>query len=153
MNYRLVVTSDIHHAHYLRDILPIVNSSDYFIFCGDGLGNVMAQSGSITVPMVCVRGNNDWTSRIDDVANIVIGETNALVTHGHRYGVRQGLDVLLSVAKQKCCSLVLFGHTHIYCDTVKDGIHFINPGALCDGSYAIVEGDGKSFKCRRLQAN
>lgn len=150
MIYKLVVVSDIHRAgNYLLDIMPVINAADYFIFCGDGLDELMALRGGITVPMLCVKGNNDRNTNIGDMASIVLGDTKVLVTHGDRQDVRRGLGVLYTAAKLKNCSLVFFGHTHNYCDYVQDGIHFINPGALNEGSYAIVVGDGRNFNCSR----
>ncbi len=149
MSYKLAIISDIHHAgEYLLGLLPIINSSDYLIFCGDGLDELMAVRGSINVPMVCVRGNNDRNTQIVEMASFVIGGTRALVTHGDKQGVRQGLSGLYAAAKLKNCPLVFFGHTHTYCDYVHGGIHFINPGALCNGDYALAFGDGKKFTCR-----
>lgn len=149
MIYKLVVISDLHHAiGNLVTLLPVINASDYLIFCGDGIDDILLLRDSINVPLVCVRGNNDANSNIAEMASIVFGNTRALVTHGHKQNVRQGLSTLFASAKMKHCSLVLFGHTHSFCDYELDGVHFINPGALFNGSYALVVGDGNTFTCK-----
>ena len=147
--YKLVVISDIHHdLHRLERLVPVINAADYLIFCGDGVDDIMRERGRFTVPILCVRGNNDIGSNITELVTTVFGNTRALVTHGHRQGVRQGMANLMLLAQQKNCHLVFFGHTHAYFDMVANGIHFINPGALCNGTYALVAGDGSNFMCK-----
>lgn len=150
MAYRLVVLSDIHHdIDKVRTIIPIINSSDYLVFCGDGINGLMSIRGEITVPMVCAKGNNDWYSNVSELSTFSIGTTRALVTHGHRQDVRRGVSGLVAAAQLNACKLVFFGHTHSRYDAVRDGIHIINPGAISGyGSYAVVTGDGERFTCR-----
>lgn len=146
--YKLVVISDSHHdMARLEQLLPVINSADYLVYCGDGVMDVMWLRGRITVPIVCVKGNNDigLNVQITDLASVAFGKTKALVTHGHKFGVRQGISNVLGMAIMKDCKLVFFGHTHKYMDFIQGGVHFINPGALCNGSYALVAGDGKQF--------
>lgn len=151
MIYKLVVISDVHHdTDRLATILPIINQSNYLIFCGDGMDSVMRMRGSILVPMVCVRGNNDrYSTSVAEMASIVLGNTRVMVTHGHKHGVRQGLDGIVSAARFKGCSLAFYGHTHRFFDGSANGIHLICPGALCEGSYAAVVGDGVNFTCKQ----
>lgn len=146
--YKLVVISDTHHDFVrLNKLLPIINSADYLIFCGDGANDILQIHGRITVPLVCVKGNCDQGSNIKftDLACASFGNTRALVTHGHNLGVRQGTAQLTGMAKMKDCRLAFFGHTHKYYDKIENGVHLINPGALCTGSYALVVGDGDDF--------
>lgn len=150
MIYKLVVISDTHHdINKLRRIIPIINSSDYLIFCGDGLGDVISMRYDINVPMICVKGNNDYEMNMADMASVILGETRVLVTHGHRQDVRKGLSSLAAFARMRACGLVFFGHTHSFFDRIVDGVHFVNPGALCLGSYALVLGDGRNFSVKR----
>ena len=146
--YMIVVVSDSHgDTQRLERLIVTINSADYFVFCGDGAADVMRLRGSITVPIVCVKGNNDFwlKEQLTDCTTVMFGATKALITHGHRHGARYGVEQLLDVAKLNDCKLVFFGHSHRYTDLVRDGVHLINPGALCQGSYAFVTGDGKNF--------
>lgn len=144
--YKFVVTSDIHgDVARLERLLPIINSADYLIFCGDGVNDIIRMRGRITVPIVCVKGNCDLVSDITELATTKFGDTRAMITHGHRFGVKQSMNLLIGEAIKMHCHLVFFGHTHMYCDRIENGIHFINPGALCYGSYALVAGDGINF--------
>lgn len=148
--YKLVVVSDTHRSvSNLRRIMPIINSANYFIFCGDGLSDVMQVRGEITVPIICVRGNCDIGTDIVDTATTTLGNTRALVTHGHRFNVKQGLGALYSAAVKNNCGIVFFGHTHSFTDQTYEGVHLINPGSLFNGSYALVAGDGTDFICKR----
>lgn len=148
--YKIVVASDSHHdIRRFEAILPIINSADYLVYCGDGLQDVMRLRGAITVPIACVKGNNDMGFGITDVASVTFGKTKALITHGNKLGVRGGVNNLVVMAKMKDCSFVFFGHTHRYTDVIVNGVHCINPGALCNGSYAMVAGDGKNFVAKQ----
>lgn len=146
--YSIVVASDSHgdFSRFER-LLPVINAVDYFVFCGDGMADVLWLRGRITVPMACVKGNNDfWVKeKITEAATVAFGPARALVVHGHRHGVRRGVSLLLETALLKDYKLVFFGHTHKYADVTQSGVHLINPGALCEGSYAFVTGDGQSF--------
>ncbi len=150
--YKLVVISDTHHDMVrLERMIPVINSADYLVFCGDGVMDIMKIRGMLTVPIVCVKGNNDLGANVNitETASVAFGSTRAIVTHGHKYGVYQGLRNLYGLATMHGARLVFFGHTHTYCDRVEGGVHFINPGALCSGSYALVAGDGENFIARR----
>ncbi len=147
--YKLVVASDSHHnLANLERILPIINAANYFVFCGDGVDDVMLMRGRITVPVLCVRGNNDFNATIAETNTATLGSTHVLVTHGHRFDVRNGLKPLFMTAQTKKCRLVFYGHTHEFLDKTVQEVHFINPGALFNGSYALVAGDGVDFECK-----
>ncbi|MCH5158453.1 MAG: YfcE family phosphodiesterase [Clostridiales bacterium] len=146
MSYKLIVISDIHYgSDNLVRIIPLINESDYLIFCGDGLRELMLFRDEIKVPIVCVKGNGDYNTHATENACVVLGQSRALVVHGHRQNVRRDISLLMDAARIHNCQLVFFGHTHVYYDYVLKGIHFINPGALCEGSYATVTGDGQTF--------
>ena len=76
--YKLVVISDIHHdLHRLERLVPVINAADYLIFCGDGVDDIMRERGRFTVPILCVRGNNDIGSNITELVTTVFGNTRA----------------------------------------------------------------------------
>ena len=76
--YKLVVISDVHHdLERLERLIPVINSADYLIFCGDGVGDIMRERGRITVPILCVRGNNDIGENITELVTTVFGNTRA----------------------------------------------------------------------------
>lgn len=150
--YKLVVISDIHHhVERLQRIVPVINSADYLVFCGDGLTDLMYLRGSILVPIVCVKGNTDPEMNITEMSSVSLGNMRVLVTHGHKLGVRQSVAGLVTIAKQKNCGAVFFGHTHRFFDRIINGVRIINPGAIAGttyGTYALVASDGVSISCK-----
>lgn len=148
MSNRLIVVSDVHHdVERLTALLPVINTADYFVFCGDGINDVMNVRGSIVPPLVCVKGNNDFNTHILERACVTIGDKRVLVVHGHKHDARRGVFSLVSAAKANDCELVLFGHTHERCDGETCGVRLINPGALCNGSYADILINGNDVTC------
>lgn len=148
--YTIVALSDVHFdLERLERLLPVMNSADCVVFCGDGMSNFERISGRITVSTVCARGNNDFFSRVGDSSTFSIGNTRVFVTHGHRFGVRSGVELLAEAAAGEGCALAFFGHTHIFYDRTIYGVHIINPGAVCNGSYAVVTGNADGFICRQ----
>lgn len=150
--YRLIVISDIHRdRERLYALIPVINAADCVVCCGDGVSDFMNVRGSMCVPTVCVRGNNDFGAFVTDDACIDLNGIKTLVTHGHKYGVKRGTDALRAAAEHNGCRIVLFGHTHIFCDRTAGGVRMINPGALCDGSYAEICIDGGKILCKKCE--
>lgn len=150
---RVVVVSDSHgYAERLERLMAFINSTEGLVFCGDGMRDIIRVRGGITVPITCVKGNNDFGLIPDIVDHTImsIGETRVFVTHGHLLGARNGRALMAVTAKSNDCSLVFFGHTHKYTDIEDDAVRFINPGALCNGSYAVVTFDGKKITSEQM---
>ena len=71
---------------------------DALIHCGDGGSDAKYLAGNI-LQTVIVRGNCDgWGCDYEDDMLVNIGGVSIFVTHGHRYGVKSGLDTLASAA-------------------------------------------------------
>lgn len=101
--------------------------------------------------ILAVRGNCD--TEVDqmvlqfpimaDYIYLVSGETTIFATHGHHYNP-ENPPVFLPQD-----SILLTGHTHVACDTIVNGIHYMNPGSPSipkEGtapSYIVIE-DGKA---------
>ena len=61
-----------------------------------------------------------------------------MLTHGHEYKAKLGLETLAFNAKNNNCQIVVFGHIHTQtCKKIND-ILLINPGAFKNGEYAIL---------------
>ena len=124
-------------------------------FLGDGLSDI--EKISLWFPghnFICVKGNNDFYSDEDPTAYQHIEGNTIVATHGHYFSVRQTKAELISHAKGVLANVVFFGHTHRaldYTDPVSE-IRLINPGAMCDGKYAVVslEKDKIEVKLLRL---
>ena len=68
--------------------------------------------------------------------------------------MKQGLGPLLGRAREVGAALAIFGHTHIQTLEGHEGILLLNPGALRDGAFAIVEIDSQGeINCRLFGEN
>ena len=129
---RAIVFSDSHGSiRALEEIAKMhEKDTDAFIFCGDGIEEMEVLSYMYREKqMIYVSGNCDWGSEVPDTKIIDLFGKKILVTHGHRFCVKNGLDILMSEAKKEGVDIVLYGHTHIPYTVTLDGIHYMNPGS------------------------
>jgi len=140
---RVLLFSDSHGA-YRRMLAVLEQEADcpVVFFLGDGLADLMkAKAAFPDRKFVAVRGNCDppgeYTS-YDDFAYQYLEGRTILATHGHRVSVRNGLGALLNKAAGVRADIALFGHTHRPQQETRAGVLFVNPGALCDGAYAVL---------------
>lgn len=80
--------------------------------------------------VVGVRGNSYFDPPYDDDLFIDRDGFRILFTHGHKHGVRYGLDSLYAYCLNNHVDICFFGHTHIATIEKKGKIYFINPGSL-----------------------
>ena len=139
---RIVVTSDSHRrTGYLLDIIERhKDNADLFINLGDGEGDVddaIALYPNIKIERVC--GNCDWNSNLPLSKTITANGKTIFFSHGHPYYVKHGYEIIEQKAVEIGADICLFGHTHIPYTEYKNGIYFMNPGAVCDGVYGIID--------------
>lgn len=139
---RIVVTSDSHKRQgNLLDIFEKhLSNTDLFINLGDGeddIDNVLMLYPDIKLERVA--GNCDFYSNLPLSKTINVCGKKIFFTHGHLFGVKHGYDVIAEHAKQTGADICLFGHTHIPYTQYIDNIYFMNPGAVCDGIYGIID--------------
>lgn len=108
----LLIISD---SHGRRDrVAAAVNKTnpDTVLFLGDGLADLDAVPEG--VPVRAVRGNCDLFRAADtpESALVEIGGYRLFLTHGHREGVKYGLDAAIATALSKGADALLYGHTH-----------------------------------------
>ena len=102
------------------------------------------------LPVLSVRGNCGlWGPPRAETLLRTFEGVRIFGTHGHRYGVKQGLLRFSLAAQEQQAQVALFGHTHIpYCRQ-EGGLWLLNPGA-CGGrapSCGIVTVDGGKAVC------
>lgn len=139
---RIVVLSDSHRASgKLLDIVELQkDTADLFIFLGDGeddFDNVLALYPNLKYERVS--GNCDWYSTYPLYKEIKAGGKTVFFSHGHPFGVKFGLDDIKREAKSRNADICLFGHTHNQFTNYYDGIYYMNPGAVCDGNYGMID--------------
>ncbi len=141
----IVVLSDTHgNLSSIEKISTIVHESDYVFHLGDCKSDILAFSREFGDKIHAVAGNCDGGGA-DEI--IEIEGVKILLTHGDKYGVKNGLLKLVLRAKELGVNAVFYGHTHQADITICDGIQLINPGntkSFIDKTYcyAVVH-DGK----------
>jgi len=106
-----------------------------------------------------VYGNSDFM--IGDVPGeklLEIEGQRILLTHGHRYSVKWGIERLHTKAGNENIQLLLFGHTHISQVAYGSGYIILNPGSISDPrgendeTYAIVIIDNAKINIELMHA-
>ena len=146
---KVLVFSDSHGALGLAgEMLNREKDCSIVFFLGDGIDE--AEKMKKRYPdkkFMLVKGNNDWHSGADTEAYKHIDGVTFMACHGHKFNVRFALRDLLQSAQSVRANVVLYGHTHksgMYNDPVT-GIVAINPGALCEGKYAVITAEKGTF--------
>lgn len=157
----ILIISDTHgdRVGVERLLGSYAQKNDAVIFLGDGIRDFFEDGKCICpVPFYCVCGNCDTLGfssaplvidgygevRHEEFINI--GGTRILITHGHKYDVKSGLDRLARYAATVGADIALYGHTHIkneyyipegesVCfEKLAKPLWLFNPGSL-RGSY------------------
>ena len=139
---KVLVFSDSHGASTLADeMINKEKDCSMVFFLGDGIEEAEKMIDIYKdKKFILVKGNNDWSSQVDTEAYKYIEGLTIMSCHGHRFNVRFSLRDLLTAAGSVVANIALYGHTHksgMYNDPIT-GICAINPGALCDGKYAVL---------------
>lgn len=138
---RVLVVSDSHGMiGRLGSILMAAEAEgplDAIIHLGDGYSDLDEFSGDGLPPRYQVAGNCDL-GRDGGQEIISLSGARLLLTHGHRYQVRQGVENLLGEARLEKVQAALYGHTHVQKCQWAGGLLLLNPGAAMDGRYAIL---------------
>lgn len=146
----LLVFSDTHgDLSLVHQVIAQYPQVTHLLHLGDYVrdaARLAAQYPDRTI--LAVAGNCDFDADPDSYPAERIVEMDGvrlLMTHGNRFGVKQGYARLAERAKAKSCQLVLFGHTHVAVDMTVDGQHLLNPGSpsqpkgMEGPSFALVE--------------
>lgn len=139
--------SDSHGSKYaVEDIISENPEADMFIHLGDGekeVAQIKIKYPRLDIRNVC--GNCDWNREAPSYLVVEAAGKKIFCTHGHRYMVKGGTELLRSVARDNGCCAALFGHTHERYIACEDGIDIMNPGSCScprDGnkpSYGIID--------------
>ena len=144
---KIVVFSDSHgNPMPLKKIIKANQDADMFIHLGDGEGDVEEISKAIEDKrFLHVTGNCDWQSKCSYEKIAICNGRRIFCSHGHRYGVKGGLAMLIDNAKASQADIALFGHTHCPVVDYLDGIYVMNPGSVSfprdfePPSYGIID--------------
>ncbi len=139
---RIVVTSDTHRNS--RNFFEILDrhekNADLFINLGDSEHEIeLLEMTRPNLKLKYVAGNCDFSLVAPYEQCISFNGKKVFFTHGHHYYVKHGYSEVIRRAKQEGADICLFGHTHTPYFEIVDGLYVLNPGAVCDGSYGIVD--------------
>ena len=139
--------SDSHGSKYsVENVIAANPEADMFIHLGDGESEIAAMK--VQYPQIDLRsvlGNCDWGKESPGFIVVEAGKHRIFCTHGHRYSVKGGTEILRSAARDNGCDAALFGHTHERYIACEDGIDLMNPGSCScprDGnkpSYGYID--------------
>ena len=140
-------------------------------FLGDGLRDTEMLCKERTM-LYAVRGNCDWWMHADvpTERTVVLEGHKLLLTHGHLYGVKGDIGALAAHASRIDADIVLFGHTHVPCNTVipvgerigdvtlSRPMYLFNPGSIghnedgkgCAFGTLLLSGDTVLFSHGRI---
>ena len=140
---KILVLSDSHGRKDLAlQVLEKEKDCQTVFFLGDGESEFVSLKAAFKDrSFICVRGNNDFASSFEAVAYKHIDGVTFMACHGDRFDVRFSRRTLFYKAADVRAHIALYGHTHIPL-TETDPLSLvcaINPGALCNSSYCVIE--------------
>ena len=115
------------------------------LFLGDGADDIepaAAASGTV-FGWSAVRGNMDNAGPLSAV--VELAGRGLYLAHGQGLGVEAGFETLAANALAAGAEAALFGHTHVPCFDVFNGVTFLNPGSVgrprsrAGASFAVLE--------------
>ncbi|QUH24815.1 metallophosphoesterase family protein [Serpentinicella alkaliphila] len=143
---RIGILGDSHEQ--VKDIdrcIKKLNNVNIIIHTGDMLKDALYITRKHNIPVIGVRGNCDPYNAGEEEILYTANNYNILICHGHNYGVKSSLKMILHRGKNANAHIIVFGHTHIPYYEQVDSIHLLNPGSLAfprgfsKKSVAIIE--------------
>lgn len=128
---KIAVISDTHRIKkYIELSKKYIEDADVLIHLGDDSADIEELTTDFKGEVYGVRGNCDHISTYPKENLLVIGGKKIFITHGHFYGVKNGMMNIVYKGEELGADIVLFGHTHIALIEEYKGIMFMNPGSV-----------------------
>lgn len=158
---KILIASDIHGSYYyLEKLINIYKKGNFDKLLL--LGDILYHGARNDLPMdyntkkcfsllnefkdqiIAIKGNCD--SEVDEMVldfplkveqTLFIDGKTWICCHGHHLKEKYPLD-----------SIVLFGHTHIKKDEIKEGTRYLNPGSISipkDGTHSYIAYENQTF--------
>lgn len=150
---KLLILSDSHNSiERLNKLLPLIESDiDIIIHAGDNFRDSVYLKERSKKPVIGVIGNCDFENT-DREIDFELEGVKFFLTHGHRYSVKYGPDVLASKGQELGVDIAIYGHTHIKDDSYVGGVLVLNSGSLSQprdgsrGSYVVMDVDEGTYR-------
>lgn len=139
---KVAIVSDTHgDINVIEQIKTLIKDSDIFIHLGDDIDDFKIISNGFNGEAYSVLGNCDYgkSGQIEEI--VKIGDKKFLITHGHKYRVKYGLDSIYYRGLELGVDGVIFGHTHRKIALKEENMWIINPGSPSipkDGEASIA---------------
>jgi hypothetical protein len=151
---KLIVFSDSHQEREAMRAAVAREKPDMIIHLGDHADDALAVGEAFPgIPLHAVRGNCDYNREIGDAETLTVEGRKLFMTHGHLYGVKNGLSRITDMGKSANADLVMFGHTHFAYIAKSGGMTLFNPGTVRGngrdgtGTYGTVVVKNQKIKC------
>lgn len=139
---KVLIVSDTHRKNDNFFKVVEMHKPDMVVHCGDIEGSEYAISEAAGCPVYMVAGNNDFFADLPQEVEFSVGRYKCMATHGHRYRVSMGPEMLFAEARERGLDVVMYGHTHKPEVRREGDIYVVNPGSL---SYPRQEGRKPSY--------
>jgi len=128
---KIAVISDTHKIKkYIELSKKYIDDADVLIHLGDDSEDIEELTMDFKGEVYGVRGNCDYINKYPNEQLLVLGGKRIFITHGHIYGVKNGMMNILYKAEELGADIILFGHTHIALIEEYKGIMIMNPGSV-----------------------
>jgi putative phosphoesterase len=128
---RIGVLSDTHNDLSLAlEVFRETQPLDMLLHAGDHYKDGIHLGERLNIETKAVVGNCDVFSKGPSEEIIRLDQHTILLTHGHKYGVKNSLQKLYYRSQEVRANIVVFGHTHMPLYIVERKVHFLNPGSL-----------------------
>ena len=133
---RIGIMSDTHNNRYAVEwAVERAGAIDLWLHAGDCVPDAAYLGLISSVAVENVAGNSDWPDgKTPDDCVVEAAGRRIFLTHGHVYGVRSTLEMLVHAAEEKGADIAVYGHTHIVLQKSMRGVYgevlVLNPGSL-----------------------
>ncbi|MBS4535348.1 metallophosphoesterase [Clostridium sp. D2Q-14] len=146
---KIGIISDTHgNIDKSIEVLNSIEDIDLFIHLGDYTQDAEKIQKETNIYMINVKGNCDINEdNVSEEEIIEIKGKKILITHGHDYRVKWGLNKLYYRGRELKVDIIIFGHIHQPVNIIEDGILIFNPGSISSPrsgskkSYGIISID------------
>lgn len=130
----ILIISDYHKKE--EKVLSLISKHkpDLVLCLGDGESK---DEFYLDNNIISVKGNCDFAN-LPLVKVLDYNNKRFLMVHGHLHSVYFDVFKLYMLALEHNADYVLYGHTHIQVVEEYEGVTFVNPGALKDGNYILL---------------
>lgn len=147
---KILIVSDTHRkTENLFKVLEKEKKIDFLIHLGDIEGDERLIETSCGCSVCMVAGNNDFITSLPTERIFQIGKYCVMITHGHRYYISMGNEMIKQEAVARGADIVMYGHTHRPVIDKGKGIVALNPGSL---SYPRQENRRPSYIIMELDS-